>query len=233
MVNATNNVSTAYNSIINGTNTGTSLDRGNTMGKDDFLRLLVVQLKNQDPLDPVKNEDMASQLAQFSQLEELTNIRDAVEESTQASNGVTSAVNSMLSTTLIGKQARSAPSMIQYTEGQAVDIPIDLLGEASTCSIDIFDSAGTLIRTITISNPDEGSNVVSWDGYGDFGGVNPSGVYTYTVSAKDDMGNTVANNPYIEGTVEGVNYEGSTIFFIIDGYKIPFSNIVEITGEGG
>ncbi len=233
MVNATGNINAVYNSIINSGQSGSTLDRGNTMEKEDFLELLVVQLKNQDPLDPVKNEEMAAQLAQFSQLEELSNIRDAVEQSAQASNNVTSAVNSMLSTTLIGKTARSAPSMIQHTEGQSVDIPIDLMGEAVSCTVNIYNKAGERVRSITIQNPDEGSNIVTWDGYSDYGGSNPSGIYTYQVTAIDADGNAVPNNPYIEGTVEGVNYEGSDIFFVIDGYKIPFSNIVEITGEGG
>jgi flagellar basal-body rod modification protein FlgD len=50
------------------TQTGSQLDKGNTMGKDDFLELLVTQLKNQDPMNPVKNEDMAAHLLSFRAL---------------------------------------------------------------------------------------------------------------------------------------------------------------------
>jgi len=49
------------------------------MGKEDFLRILVTQLKHQDPIDPMKSEDFASQLAEFSSLEQLQNLNDAVE----------------------------------------------------------------------------------------------------------------------------------------------------------
>lgn len=65
------------NNITSGTNYAASSATGNTaLGKDEFLNLLVTQLKNQDPLDPMKNEEFLAQLAQFSTVESLENLED-------------------------------------------------------------------------------------------------------------------------------------------------------------
>jgi flagellar basal-body rod modification protein FlgD len=218
---------------IKNTTPVSTLEKSNTMSKDDFLKLLITQLKNQDPLEPVKNEDMAAQLAQFSSLEELQNIRQATEDSSTAMQNFSSSVNSILSTSLIGKKAKSAASIVSLTEGQTTQIPIDLFANAQNVYIRILDSQGNIVRTIQKNNLTKGSNFIDWDGLGDYGTRNPSGVYSYTVVAGDASGNPVAVNPYIEGVIDGVVYDQNNIYFMIDGNRVPYSNITEITDASG
>jgi len=71
-------------SSVNGVNqtqtTTTTTQQTSALGKEDFLKLLVTQMKNQDPLDPVKNEDFIAQLAQFNSLEQMINLNKNFEQ---------------------------------------------------------------------------------------------------------------------------------------------------------
>ena len=207
---------------------GTVLDKGNEMGKQDFLLLLVTELRNQDPMNPVKNEDMAANLAQFSQLEELTNIREATEGNTKTLDGVITSVNAMISTSMLGKVARSAPSLLELMPDEDVSIPIQLLGDAASVEIRIIDNNGDTIRTITRNNLNEGMHFVSWDGTGDYGMRYAPGGYRFQVTARAGDGTAVSVNPYIEGTVESLSFENGRVYFVIDGVKVPFTHITEI-----
>jgi flagellar basal-body rod modification protein FlgD len=70
-----------------GATTGTAKTAGPTLGKDDFLKLLVGQLRNQDPMNPSSDTDFIGQMAQFSQLEQTTNMATANAELAAQQNG--------------------------------------------------------------------------------------------------------------------------------------------------
>lgn len=78
---------------------------GTTLAKEEFLTLLLAQLKNQDPLSPMENHEFAAQLAQFSQLEELQNIDSSIEQGLEVDLILTTAINNTLAATVIGKSA--------------------------------------------------------------------------------------------------------------------------------
>ncbi len=224
-------VSSLAFAYTNETQKGTELPQGNEMDKQDFLELLMAELQNQDPTEPVKNEDMAANLAQFTQLEELTNIRQATEKNTSTLNDVISSVNGMISASMLGKQARSAPSMLQLVEDEDVKIPIELLGNADNLEIKIKDQEGETIRTITETNLNRGMHFITWDGTGDYGMQHSPGGYKFEVTATSPDGEPVDVNPYIEGTVESLSFDGGKVYFVIDGMKVPFSNITEINNS--
>ena len=73
-----------------------------TMGKEEFLKLLVAQLKNQDPLSPTNPEEMASQLAQFSSLEQLINVNALLTEQTASNTAMALALNNSAAVSVLG-----------------------------------------------------------------------------------------------------------------------------------
>ena len=95
-----------------------------TMKKDEFLKLLVEQLKHQDPMSPMNSQDFASQLAQFSSLEQLTNMSGMMEDSVQADLMLTQAINNTMATSFIGKNVSAAGDMITFSKDGPVDISL-------------------------------------------------------------------------------------------------------------
>ena len=84
-----------------------------TMGETDFLQLMIEELKNQDPMNPMDGTQYASQLAQFSSLEQLTNLNNTMTQSVAANASLTQSVNNMMVSNLIGKETKLSGSDIQ------------------------------------------------------------------------------------------------------------------------
>lgn len=199
-----------------------------TMGKDDFLQLLITQMQNQDPLDPMKGTDYAAQLAQFSSLEQLTNISSSLDQNLSANAMMTNSITNALATTFIGKDVQASANSFQYTGGATVNMGYSLPAQGLSATVQIYDSSGNLIRTLNGSTAN-GMNTISWDGKNDKGASVGSGNYTFKVQATDLNGAALSATTYLMGKVTGVRFKADGAVFIIDGMEVPLSNIVEIT----
>ncbi len=186
-----------------------------SLGKDDFLRLLVTQLQNQDPLNPTDNTQFVAQLAQFSSLEGITNLNKSMDG---ISSGMSSLMNSN-SANLIGRSVKAEGSDFSYT-GAPVTVGYDLTGAASKVKVSIFDLSGRLIRTIDSGAQASGNHDITWDGASDSGSPAPAGAYGFSVSAADSSGNPVSANTYIYGQVSGVNFDSGSANLLVDGKMI-------------
>jgi len=198
-----------------------------TLGEDDFLNLLMTQMENQDPLNPMSGSDYAAQLAQFSSLDQLTQINGSLNQSINASSVLSSSINNALAATFIGKNVRATASSIQYTGTGSVSLGYNLPTSAGSATVTIYDGSGNVVKTIQGST-DQGDNSITWDGTNDNGQSVGSGTYTFQVSAKDSTGTAINATSYISGTVTGVRYTSNGTVFVVDGEEIPLSDILEI-----
>ncbi len=199
----------------------------NTLGKDDFLNLLITQMQNQDPLDPMSGSDYAAQLAQFSSVEQLTNINDNLSQSLSASSVLTSSINNALAATFIGKDVRASASVFQYNGTGTVKLGYSLAYPAGSASLQVYDGAGNLVKTIK-GGTSQGDNTLTWDGTNDNSLQAGAGSYSFQVTAQDSTGASVSASPFVYGTVSGVRYKSDGTVFVIDGQEISLSNILEI-----
>ena len=199
----------------------------NTLGKDDFLSLLITQMQNQDPLDPMKGTEFASQLAQFSSLEQLTNINTNLGSSLNAQSVLSSSINNALATTFIGKEVRANSSSFNYTNSGTVQMGYTLPTDASAVSVKIYDGNGNLVKTLK-GGTSTGDSTVTWDGTNDGGQPMANGTYTFKVEATDSTGGSIATSSYIFGKVTGIRFKSDGTVFVIDGAEISLSNILEI-----
>lgn len=199
-----------------------------TLGKDDFLQLLVAKLSNQDPLDPVQDEDFAAQLAQYSSLEQLSNMNESLTQSIQWSYLLSQTISNTMATSLIGKTVRADSSDVVLETDGAADLAIDLDRAATELTITITNASGETVRTITVKGLDAGDHVINWDGANAGGGRCPSGVYTVTLSAVDGNGNAFTPSSIVEGTVSKVTYQDGVALLSINGQNIPLSSVIEV-----
>lgn len=149
------------------------------MGKQDFLTLFTAQLQNQNPLEPVKNEAFVAQLAQFSQLEALTNMQTSLDTFVTALSGE----RMLNSASLIGKKVAISDSLTQLTQGGTIDASIDLPEGAAGIQINVHDARGNLVQELIAGPQMPGTTPVQWDGKDAMGNPAPAGLYRLTAQA--------------------------------------------------
>jgi len=188
-----------------------------TMDQGAFLTLFTTQLKNQNPLDPVKNEAFVAQLAQFSQLEATTAMKTSMETMVQSMQG-----DKMLAgASMIGRKVAvpNAPAML--LGGQPVQASVDLPNGADGVQMQIFDSRGQVVRTLVYPAQTPGSMKLAWDGMSDSGAAMPDGAYTMQVLASS-LGKAVQPTVNMFSTVRSVSSAGTgdnTWLLEVDGGK--------------
>lgn len=203
-----------------------------TLGKNDFLNLLVTQLRFQDPLEPMKDTEFVAQLAQFSSLEQLSNISSSLDTSSQLDYVLSQTIANTMATTLIGREVVASGNQIVHGYNETNRLDFDLSDDAANVEVKIFDENGILVRTIGSEDIGEGINSVTWDGRDDAGASVAAGDYTFTVTATDEAGNAVAADTRRIGVVDSVRYEDGQGYLIVGGQRIALSDIIEVNLGG-
>lgn len=221
-------------SSVTGTsqNTTTATNTSKTdITKDEFLKLLTEQLKAQDPLNPADNQQFATQLAQFSQLEQLSNISSLLEEQVQSNTLLTQTISNTALPGLIGKNARALTNQFSFDGQNPVTLGDNLPYSANDGSIVIKNEGGGVIRTIKMSGDDlnSGEHTFVWDGKTDSGELAPSGKYTISVTCKDSNGASFSADTYMTGKIEAVRFKSEGTMLVIGGMEIALANISDIT----
>lgn len=149
------------------------------MGKQEFLTLFTAQLQNQNPLEPVKNEAFVAQLAQFSQLEALTNMQGSLDTFVSTMSGE----RMLNSASLIGKKVAVTDTPTQLASGASMDASIDLPMGASGVQLSVFDSQGRLVQTLNAGPQMPGTTPLTWNGKDAMNNPVPSGLYRLSATA--------------------------------------------------
>src|ERR1043166_4916441 len=171
-----------------------------TADKNGFLKLLIAQLQNQDPLQPMDNQQFAVQLATFNSLEQLIDIN----KSLGALQSTQTQTNQFNATSLIGKEIDSSGNSLSLQTGGSTSVNYQLTGNATKVVINIMDSNGSLVRQLQFGAQKAGDQQISWDGKDAAGKSAAGGNYTFEVNAFDLNGKQVAASGRTRGTVTGV-----------------------------
>jgi flagellar basal-body rod modification protein FlgD len=203
----------------------------NVLGKDEFLRLLTIEMQNQDPLDPLDNKELIAQLTEFSSLEQLENMNTNLENTVNLDLMLTQVLNNTAAAGLIGKSVVAKGDQVELDSADSVSFNFDLASEARRVVITIHDSAGMAIRTIEAENLQAGRNDVSWDGTGSDGRRVAEGTYTFKVQAFDANDNPIDVTSLVVGEIGKVKFSEGEAIVMVAGLEIPISQIVEIYEE--
>ena len=146
--------------------------------QDRFLKLLVTQMKNQDPLNPMDNAQLTSQMAQLSTVSGI----DKLNSTLQALSDSMAVSQSVSATSMIGRGVLIPGSAISLTNGQAIG-GVDLAQPADSVKVTIKDPAGNTVRTLQLGAQEAGVVPFSWDGQTDLGATAAKGSYSFTADA--------------------------------------------------
>jgi len=196
-----------------------------SLGKDDFLKILVAQLQAQDPLAPMEGQEFASQLAQFSSLEQLTNVNDNLE--TNQAFDLALSNNSTIA--LIGKTVDAPGNTIDLKAGEVENLSFAINGDAADVKIEIFDSTGVKVSTADLGAQSQGLHEFVWNGRDASGALLPAGNYSFNVTAKDTAGNFVPAETFAAGLVTDIIFEEGQAFAIVNGQKLAVSEISKVS----
>ncbi len=205
----------------------------NKLAKDDFMNLLLAQLKYQDPLSPQENTEYVSQLAQFSSLENSQSMESAITSlSSDMKNFMTlqtinsaSSVNAA-STSLLGKSVRVGYSDVQWA-GKSVKLDMQLNDGATSAIVAVKDAQGNYVSTEKISTSKDKPDVeYSWDGFKDDGSKASYG--SYTVEILDSSKIKTVGTIYKDGEVSGLKYTSDGAKLIVDNGTYSLKDIISV-----
>ncbi len=202
-----------------------SATASSTLGKDDFLRLLVAQLKNQDPLNPMDNSQFVAQTAQFSSLEQLQNMNKTLDKLAAAQSGNGGAVGA---SALLGKTVTVNGSPVALDGTRSATLAYALPAAATSVAIRVYDESGTAVRTMVVGQQGGGTHQAVFDGLDDNGRRLSAGAYTYQVAAADATGRALSGVYTGGGQVTGINLEGSTVMLMLGNQRVPLSSLVSV-----
>ncbi|MCD4715463.1 MAG: hypothetical protein K8R45_01830 [Desulfobacterales bacterium] len=194
------------------------------LGREDFLTLLVAQLKHQDPLNPLESTEFTSQLAQYSSLEQLFNANENLE---LISSGQEEA-SKLQVLGFIGKEvvAEGANLLLEQDETSMGSFTLD---EVADCNVLITDANGNYVREMSLGYLEPGSHDFEWDGRDDSGNIQETGIYRFEVTALTEDGETLSVKQLITGKITGVDLEGDSPILYVGGIPISLSQVVDIS----
>ena len=204
---------------------GASLTGGANLGKNDFLKLLVAQLEHQDPLSPQEGQEFAAQLAQFSSLEQLTNVNDNL----KAGQAFDLAMSNSSMINLIGKTVDAPGNSFELGEGETETLKFSLAQDSTDVTVNVYDSAGENVASLNIGASSSGIQEFVWSGKNAAGAQLPAGTYRFSILAQDSAGNFIETRTFSAGSVTDIIFEEKDTFAIVNGQKINVNQISKVS----
>jgi flagellar basal-body rod modification protein FlgD len=199
---------------VNGTKNNAKASTDGT--QDRFLKLLVTQMKNQDPLNPMDNAQVTSQMAQLSTVSGI----DKLNATMESLIGSVQTAQSYQASSMIGHDVLVAGNEVSTT-GTGGFFGVDLPVGADKLTVTIKNTAGATVRTLQLGAQESGTLPLNWDGYADDGSIAPTGSYKFDVTA------TISGQP---ANAEALSYaKVMSISNSSGGIKLNLSNLSSVS----
>ena len=195
-----NNIDADFNSLITDLGLGApAINEKEDFGQEQFLTLMLAQLQNQSPLEPMKNGEFLTQMAQFSSASGMQELKTSF-------NSVASTLQSnqaLQASSLVGRDVQISSNVGHLTQGENLQGVVELPASVAGMTVSVFSQNGELVRQIQMGQQAGGEVNFSWDGFGDNGEPMPEGNYFLTAEVDVD-GDTFSLETFIETSIESV-----------------------------
>lgn len=196
-----------------------------SLGKDDFLKLFIMQLRFQNPLNPMDSTEFTAELAQFSALEQLNNMNTKLQDLLLFQNSI----QNTLANNLIGRTVKISGNELYLRDN--AEIGYVLQEDAANVMVSIYNSNGELVRQVDLGKQTSGDRSYVWDGTDGNGYHLPEGYYRVKVQAFNNSGNPISVSTDTYRKVTGITFDNNITYLILDdSLKVQLSDIKEIKG---
>ena len=189
-----------------------------------FMKLLVAQLKNQDPNSPADPKDLITQLAQLTSVQELTQVNSGVASTNTAIAGL----SNIQASSTVGRTIVASGNIVHLGQVGTAQVDYKLDGLAGGVKFTVTDAKGNVVKTATLGQTFPGNRTFTWDGNQDNGARAPQGTYTVSVSATDANGLPVTSSTDVQGVVTGISYTNGYPELIVGNRRITLGDIQTI-----
>jgi flagellar basal-body rod modification protein FlgD len=198
----------------------------NSLGPDAFLRLLVTQIRNQDPMQPMDTEGMMSQLTQLTSVERLVAIDDRLATLSVATAGI----GNSQAADLVGQVVEADTSSLSLVEGEATRGTFELPAAAENVNVEIRDENGRLVQTLSLGAKGPGACPFTWDGRTEDGSLAEPGRYRVSVRATTAAGNALDASMRVRGRVDAIHYDAGYPELSIGGFDVMMGDVRSVEG---
>jgi flagellar basal-body rod modification protein FlgD len=196
------------------------------LNKDDFMKLFITQLQNQDPMNPQDSSSMVTQMAQITQVEQSYNTNTNLKSLLDALNSS----SSMSAASFIGKTISAQGSQVNLTAGGQPQLNFNLASAAKQVQVVIQDSNGLTVRTVTLGQTAAGDGSLIWDGKNSNSSALPAGLYSFSVTGLKPDGGSFSGTPLIKAVVDGVKLDQGSPVLTAGGVDVPLARVTTIKG---
>jgi flagellar basal-body rod modification protein FlgD len=200
-----------------------STPKKTTLTQEDFMNLFTKQLQYQDPLAPMDNFQMATQMAQFGTVQGLNDMTKSI----QTLQAYQASASSLQTVGLIGKRVQSKGNSLSIDQGMGSEGSYQLT-KPGKVSIQIFDANGNIVRSIDGGIKDTSKQRFTWDGKNQQGTQLPAGNYTFSVSAIDEKNQPIQVTTSKVGTVTAISFENGITYLNMGTDRVTLSDIIAI-----
>ena len=198
---------------------------GGKMGKEEFLKLFVAQIRNQDPLNPMQGQEVAAQLAQFSTVEQLLQMNEKMDGQGEANAAVIQAMNSTAAMGALGRTVLAIGNEVMVSEEGAGSVNAMVSGSGGAATLRIYDSSGREVGSRELGVVQGGRG--TWE-LGEAAEKLEPGRYTYAIEVKDASGNAVPVQTLTTARIDGIRFGSEGPMLTAGPISIPIGKILEI-----
>jgi flagellar basal-body rod modification protein FlgD len=184
------------------------------LGKSDFMTLFITQLQYQDPLEPMDSYEMASQLAEFSNMEATMEMSENMEKLLEYQTSQ----NNLQLLTLLDSNVQVEGNSMGVVDGQATPTEFSMKDDAESVIVEIYDIGDHIVWQDDMGRQGPGTYEIDWDGNDMAGNPVEDGPYKYSVKAVRASGEYIDVDYRTTGKVTGIDFEGGVVSMILDDY---------------
>jgi flagellar basal-body rod modification protein FlgD len=214
-MNTTASISSNYFSVQSSGSSSATTASDDAGSADRFLKLLVTQMQNQDPLNPMDNAEITSQMAQINTVTGLDKLNTTVE----GLNAQFVQLQALSGASLVGREVTIAGNRLVAAGGVA-EGAFDLGATAGSVKVEVLNAAGRVVSTLDMGAQSAGRHAFKWEA-----GAQPDGDYSFRINATQGT-TAVASTPLMRDRVEAVRTSGSSLTLeTASGQLVPWRDV--------